>query len=122
MKYKKVDLDKMAEAVYEFENSTQPNEQVCDKFGVEKTSFYYHLRKYRTKKQQGGNVHIPVNSCANSSSLHDNRAFLSRSPEACVMQASQTSPEIDKDRNMLVSLNTNSRKMREYIKQHDTGS
>ena len=39
MKYKKVDLDKMAEAVYEFENSTQPYEQVCDKFGVEKTSF-----------------------------------------------------------------------------------
>ena len=80
------------------------------------------MRKYRTKKQQGGNVHIPVNSCANSSSLQNNRAFLSRSPEACVMQASQTSPEIDKDRNMLVSLNTNSRKMREYIKQHDIGS
>ena len=52
-------------------------------------------------QQQGGNPHNPINSCA---------------------VWSQTSPEIDKDRNMLVSVNTNSRKIREYIKQHDIGS
>ena len=98
MKYNKVDLKEMTEAINEYNTTTQTYDEICDKFGIEKYTFYYHLRrKHRrnTKTQTGGEVvnHDINISCTNRKT-----------------QAINDTTETDSDGNKLVFLKTDSKK------------
>ena len=102
MKYQKVNLEIIAEAIYEFENSTQPYGQVCDKFGIERTSFYYHLRKHRMNQKGGSHIYS-----LNANSTNKNPS------------TSAFSTETPSNSDKLVYINTNNRKMTQYMTQHN---
>ena len=96
MKIKRVNMQIVSDAIHEYETTDQPHTEVISKYGINRNAFFYHLRKHRTSNLQQGGTPTPT----------------LKAPTV----------ELDADRNKLISLNTNSKKMREYIKQHDMSS
>ena len=95
MKIKRVNIQTVSDAINEYETTDQAYTEIISKYGINRNAFFYHLRKHRLNNQQVGAPH----SASKTSSV-----------------------ELDADRNKLISFNTNSGKMREYIKQHDITS
>ena len=96
MKIKRVNMQIVSDAIREYETTDQPYTEIISKYCINRNAFFYHLRKHRTNNlQQGGTPTTTLKA---------------------------PSIELDADRNKLISLNTNSKKMREYIKQHDMSS
>ena len=96
MKIKRVNMQTVSDAINEYETTDEAYTEIISKYGINRNAFFYHLRKHRINSLQGGS---PPNTTLKASSV-----------------------ELDADRNKLISLNTNSKKMREYIKQHNISS
>ena len=51
-KYKKVNVQDIANAISEYENTNYTHNEICLKYGINVNTFFYHLRKHRN--QNGG--------------------------------------------------------------------
>ena len=91
-KYNRINVECITNALNEYENTTITHNEVCLKYGINVNSFFYHLRKHRMNKQNGGYSNISTNA--------QNENIL-----------------INGDR--MVSLDTNNKKMNAYMKQHN---
>ena len=89
MKNKKLNVQIITDAIIEYESSSQTYIEICNKYGVNSSSFFYHLKKHRMNKSQSGGTVIST-------------------------IANDTSSSGDK----LVFLDTTDRKMTAYMKQH----
>ena len=90
MKNKKLNVQIITDAIIEYESSSQTYIEICNKYGVNSSSFFYHLKKHRMNKSQSGGT------------------VISTIPN-------DTSSSGDK----LVFLDTTDRKMTAYMKQHN---
>ena len=92
----------MSDAINEYETTNQSYEDICSKYGINRNAFFYHLRKHRITNQQTLNG-----------------GYSTRIINSNIVSKSQTVPEVDNEGNKLVCVNTNSKKMQQYMKQHD---
>ena len=52
MKYKRCNLEKLPDAVYEYETTKQTHKEICQKYDIDINSFFYNLKKSRTAQTQ----------------------------------------------------------------------
>ena len=92
MKNKPINIQVMNNAINEYLSSNLTYIEICHKYDIRSYTFFYHLKKFRTNPLTGGgNVSNENLSNVNISALNGNK---------------------------IVDINTNSKKMQEYIKQH----
>ena len=109
MKYKKCNLEKMPDAINEYENTKQTYKEICEKYDISINSFFYYLKKSRTtsiEMTRMGEIKIKKIKPQKGNSLQN-------------FENSNIFSEIDSEGNKLVSFNTTSKKMKEYMKHHN---
>ena len=99
MKFKRVNIQDITNAVNEYENTYLTYDEICMKYKINKSMLYYHLRKHRMNNQNGGNVNIKPSVICNL-------------PDEPI---DNVSLESDKT----VFINTNNKKMNAYMAQHN---
>ena len=104
MKIKRINIQTISDAINEYETTNKTYTDVCLKYNINRNAFFYHLRKHRINNQQTLNGGYSTRNIPNS------------------VTNSQTVPEIDNEGNKLISFNTDSKKVRQYMKQHDISS
>ena len=94
-KYKKVNVQDIANAISEYENTNYTHNEICLKYGINVNTFFYHLRKHRN---QNGGTDAFTQQAGRLANKNDN---------------------LTSDNEKLVFINTNNKKMNAYMTQHN---
>ena len=107
MRNRPINIQVMSNAINEYLLSNQSYIEICDKYDIKSYTFFYHLKKHRmniTLSLTGGGI-------VNNASKNPSNVNIS----AC-LPAGQTGQASNGDK--IVSINTSSKKMQEYLKHH----
>ena len=137
MKYQHHDEKKILKAINEYYNSNLSCTEICRKHKCNEKIFFYYIRKHKTNLQNGGNallcgagvhsdciINDVINSPANEVSytkphLQQCKPGNDDSYANPKFQPTINSEKNDENCHKLVTINTNSKKMKDYIKMHN---
>ena len=128
MKYKRCNLEKMPDAINEYNNTKQTHKEICEKYDININSFFYYLKKNRIASIEMSHRGLdaeqnPASRSRIDETFKNSRVTQKIKPQkGSSLQNSENTnilSEIDGEGNKLVSFNTTSKKMKEYMKQHN---